>query len=60
MKKRFAIFWIEMKNGGDGYHTLGTLWKIVDSQDEAEQEIGKIYLSPTDLVTIMPVYSGEE
>jgi len=62
MKKRFGIFWIETQRkiyGDDNYYTLGTLWGIVDTEEEAISEIKKInpYPNKKNLITIIPIYS---
>lgn len=61
MKKvRFGIFWIEQKReiyGDDSYYTLGTLWKIEESEGKAKEEVEKMDLNETDLVVILPLYS---
>ncbi len=62
MKKRFGIFWIGTQcevYGDDSYYTLGTIWKIVDTKEDAEKEIKEMNLKDRDLVTIIPVYSGD-
>jgi len=61
MEKRFGIFWLSQQReiyGDDSYYVLGMLWKIVDTNEEAENEIVKINLRDQNLVTIIPVYSG--
>lgn len=61
MKKRFGIFWIGTQRevyGDDRYYTLGMLWKIVDTEDEALTEVKKMKLEERNLVTIIPIYSG--
>lgn len=61
MKKKFGIFWIGTQRevyGDDSYYTLGMIWKIVDTIEEAENEIVKMNLKSKDLVTVIPVYSG--
>lgn len=62
MKKRFGIFWIGTQRevyGDDSYYTLGMIWKIADTEEEAENEIKGMNLKDRDLVTIIPVYSGD-
>ena len=60
MNKRFGIFWIGQQRevyGDDSYYTLGTIWKIVDTEDEAENIIKGMDLMSHNLVTIIPIYT---
>ena len=62
MKKRFGIFWISTQReiySDDSYYTLGMIWKIVDTKKDAENEIKRMGLRDIDLVTIIPIYSGD-
>jgi hypothetical protein len=61
MIKKFGIFWIGTQRevyGDDNFYTLGMLWKVIDTYEEAEEEIIKMNLKPNNLVTIIPIYSG--
>ena len=62
LKTRLGIFWIGTQReiyGDDSYYTLGTLWRVVDTKEEAEEEIKKMKLKKRELVTIIPIYSSE-
>jgi len=61
MKKKFGIFWIERERkiyGDDSYYTLGTIWKITDTIEEAENEILEMNLKSNDFITVIPIYSN--
>ena len=61
MKKRFGIFWMGQQReiyGNDSYYTLGTLMGIVDTEEEAEEQIRKMKVTSCSLLIILPVFQN--
>ncbi len=63
MKKQFGVFWIEKVQkiySEEDYNVLGEFMGKYKTLEEAENAISKVGLSESDMVTLIPIYSGNE